>query len=36
MSRDEAYLNAMLRQLGAPYYQTMHGEGTASDVARAP
>jgi hypothetical protein len=35
MSRDEAYLNAMLRQLGAPYYQTMHGEGTASDVARA-
>ena len=35
MSRDEAYLNAMLRQLSAPYYQTLHGEGTASDVARA-
>ena len=35
MSRDEAYLNAMLRELGAAYYQTLHGEGTASDVARA-
>jgi len=27
MSRDEAYLNAMLRELGAAYYQTLHGEG---------
>ena len=35
MSRDDAYMNAMLRQLGAAYYQTLHGEGTASDVARA-
>ncbi len=35
MSRDEAHLNAMLRELGAAYYQTLHGEGTASDVARA-
>ena len=35
MSRDEAYLNAMLRELGAAYYQTLHGEGTASEVARA-
>jgi CBS domain-containing protein len=34
MSRDE-YLNAMLRELGAAYYQTLHGEGAASDVARA-
>ena len=34
MSRDE-YLNAMLRELGAAYYQTLHGEGEASDVARA-
>jgi len=34
MSRDE-YLNAMLRELGAAYYQTLHGQGTASDVARA-
>ena len=35
MSRDEAYLNAMLRELGAAYYQTLHGQGTASEVARA-
>ena len=35
MSRDEAYLNAMLRELGAAYYETLHGEGTASNVARA-
>jgi CBS domain-containing protein len=34
MSRDE-YLNAMLQELGAAYYQTLHGDGTASDVARA-
>ena len=34
MSRDE-YLNSMLRELGAAYYQTLHGEGAASDVARA-
>ena len=34
MSRDE-YLSAMLRELGAAYYQTLHGEGAASDVARA-
>ena len=33
MSRDE-YLNAMLRELGAAYYQTLRGEGAASDVAR--
>jgi len=34
MSRDE-YLNAMPRELGAAYYRTLHGEGAASDVARA-
>ena len=25
----------MLRHLGAAYYQTIHGDGTASQVARA-
>jgi CBS domain-containing protein len=35
MSSEDAYLNAMLRQLGAAYYRTLHGDGNASDVARA-
>ena len=35
MSRDDAYLNAMLRQLGATYYKSLRGDGAASDVARA-
>ena len=35
MSDREAQFDAMLRYLGAAYYQTIHGEATASDVARA-
>lgn len=35
MTRRDAYLDAMLRHLGATYYQTLHGDATASDVARA-
>jgi hypothetical protein len=27
MSRRDAHLDAMLRQLGAAYYQTLHGQG---------
>ncbi|HXP21992.1 MAG TPA: CBS domain-containing protein [Streptosporangiaceae bacterium] len=35
MSRREEYLESMLRDLGSAYYQTLHGRGSASDVARA-
>ncbi|HEY5988841.1 MAG TPA: CBS domain-containing protein [Streptosporangiaceae bacterium] len=35
MTRREAHFDAMLRHLGAAYYQTLHGQGTAADVARA-
>ena len=35
MSRRDDYLDAMLRHLGATYYQTLHGDATAFDVARA-
>ncbi|HTS96000.1 MAG TPA: CBS domain-containing protein [Streptosporangiaceae bacterium] len=35
MTRGDAQFDAMLRHLGAAYYQTMHGDGTASDVASA-
>ncbi len=35
MSRREAHLDAMLRHLGATYYQTLYGRGTAADVAKA-
>ena len=35
MSHRETQFDAMLRYLGAAYYQTIHGEATASDVARA-
>ena len=35
MSRRDEHFDAMLRQLGAAYYQTIHGDGTASQVARA-
>lgn len=35
MSNREAQFDAMLRYLGAAYYQTIHGEATASDVAHA-
>jgi CBS domain-containing protein len=35
MSRREAHLDAMLRHLGATYYQTLYGHATAADVAKA-
>jgi CBS domain-containing protein len=35
MNRCDAQFDAMLRQLGATYYQAIHGDGTASDVVRA-
>jgi CBS domain-containing protein len=35
MTRREAHTDAMLRNLGATYYQTLHGGATASDMARA-
>ena len=35
MSRRDDYLDALLKHLGATYYQTLHGDATASDVARA-
>src|SRR5260370_41247639 len=35
MSRRDDHLDAMLRQLGAMYYQTPHGDARASEVARA-
>lgn len=35
MTRREEHFDAMLRHLGAMYYQTVRGGATASDVARA-
>lgn len=35
MSRKEEYLQSMLRDLGSVYYQTLQGEATEADVARA-
>jgi CBS domain-containing protein len=35
VSRDDAYLSAALRHLGAAYYKTLNGDGAASEVARA-
>jgi len=35
MTRSQAHYDAMLRHLGAIYYQTIHGDATPSDVARA-
>lgn len=35
MSKQEDYLNAMLRHLGAAYYDSLHGRAAAADVARA-
>ena len=35
MTRSEAQFDAMLRHLGAAYYQTIHGDGTASEVTSA-
>jgi CBS domain-containing protein len=35
MSRRDEHFDAMLRQLGAAYYHAVHGDGSASQVARA-
>jgi len=35
MSRRDAHLDAMLRHLGAAYYESLHGRAARSDVARA-
>ncbi len=35
MDRRDAYLDGMLRHLGAAYYESLHGRASASDVARA-
>src|SRR4249920_623729 len=35
VSRRDAHFDAMLRHLGASYYQTLRGEASAADVARA-
>jgi len=36
MTRREAHFDAMLRHLGATYYQTIHGGATVSDMAVPP
>jgi CBS domain-containing protein len=35
MARTDAYLDTMLRHLGAAYYESLHGRATRSDVTRA-
>lgn len=35
MDRRELYYEAMLRELGAAYYQAVHGQGSAANVASA-
>jgi CBS domain-containing protein len=35
MTRGDDYLDAMLRHLGAAYYESLHGRAVRSDVARA-
>ncbi len=35
MARNDLYLDAMLRHLGAAYYESLHGRATRSDVTRA-
>jgi CBS domain-containing protein len=35
MSRRDEHLDAVLRHLGAAYYESLHGRASASDVARA-
>jgi CBS domain-containing protein len=35
MTRRDAYLDAMLRELGAAYYASLHGKADKGDVARA-
>ncbi len=35
MTRTDTHLDAMLRHLGAAYYESLHGRASAADVARA-
>jgi CBS-domain-containing membrane protein len=35
MTRRDTHLDAMLRHLGAAYYESLHGRASAADVARA-
>lgn len=35
MARTDTYLDAMLRHLGAAYYESLHGRATRSDLTRA-
>ena len=35
MAHNDTYLDAMLRHLGAAYYESLHGRATRSDVTRA-
>jgi CBS domain-containing protein len=35
MARTDIYLDAMLRHLGAAYYESLHGNATRADVTRA-
>jgi hypothetical protein len=35
MTRRDVHLDAMLRHLGAAYYESVHGQATVADVARA-
>ncbi len=35
MARTDIYLDAMLRHLGAAYYESLHGRATRTDVTRA-
>lgn len=35
MSRSDTHLDAMLRHLGAAYYESLHGRASPADVARA-
>jgi CBS domain-containing protein len=35
MTRADAHMDAMLRHLGAAYYESLHGRASAADVARA-
>ena len=35
MNRRDAHLDAVLRHLGAAYYDSLHGKAAPADVARA-
>ena len=35
MTRTDTHLDAMLRHLGAAYYESLHGRAPRSDVTRA-